>query len=146
MWEILSDGKLPFGEMDNSEVIDLLKAGQVLPLPESRLSEEFTNRIYKICLKCWQSNPTERPSFDDLIKLFKSLEKELNLLVAPEATELQVSNVNSNNSEHYGNYFVENRMKMYTSWTNVRSDNTDGSQNTEQGEPQITAMYGNQFD
>jgi len=88
---------------------------QVLPEPQSNLPEEFVSKMYKICLRCWKTNPSERPTFDELIKLFKVFERESSLYASPELVEMQLVQSNSNNSEHYGNHFAENRTKLYTS-------------------------------
>lgn len=47
--------------MSNPEVIRCLERGYRMPCPEHCPAE-----LYAVMLKCWQSNPEERPTFEYL--------------------------------------------------------------------------------
>ncbi|XP_063823334.1 tyrosine-protein kinase Btk isoform X1 [Ostrinia nubilalis] len=58
MWEVFTCGKVPYGRMKNSEVVEMVQRGQVLEKPKGCLNE-----IYNVMLACWRHAPDERPSF-----------------------------------------------------------------------------------
>ncbi|GCC37896.1 hypothetical protein chiPu_0016405 [Chiloscyllium punctatum] len=61
MWEVFSEGRMPYENRSNSDVVEELTAGFRLHKP--KLASLF---IYKIMSSCWQERPEERPSFFDL--------------------------------------------------------------------------------
>jgi len=71
LWEIFEFGKVPYGDMSNSETIKNLLAGYRLPIPEN-----CPTPVPEIMMKCWNSEPTKRPSFkeiqNDLVKSLPS--------------------------------------------------------------------------
>jgi activated CDC42 kinase 1 len=61
-WEIFTIGDQPWTRMNAIEILNKIEyEGQRLPKP-NLCSKNF----YKIVLKCWSANPTDRPSFKDL--------------------------------------------------------------------------------
>ncbi|XP_072941985.1 tyrosine-protein kinase Btk isoform X1 [Epargyreus clarus] len=58
MWEVFTCGKVPYGRMKNSEVVEMVQRGQVLEKPKGCLNE-----IYNVMRLCWRHAPDERPSF-----------------------------------------------------------------------------------
>ncbi|CAH0721642.1 unnamed protein product, partial [Brenthis ino] len=58
MWEVFTCGKVPYGRMKNSEVVEMVQRGQVLEKPKGCLNE-----IYNVMKACWRHAPEERPSF-----------------------------------------------------------------------------------
>lgn len=72
LWEICSYGRLPYGSKDIASTCEslllYLKGGNRLPLPE-----QCSDKMYELMLKCWDSNPINRPSFSDLINIFDEL-------------------------------------------------------------------------
>ncbi|XP_026326374.1 tyrosine-protein kinase Btk29A isoform X2 [Hyposmocoma kahamanoa] len=58
MWEVFTCGKVPYGRMKNSEVVDMVQRGQVLEKPKGCLPE-----IYNVMRECWRHAPEDRPSF-----------------------------------------------------------------------------------
>ncbi|XP_049864893.1 tyrosine-protein kinase Btk29A isoform X2 [Pectinophora gossypiella] len=58
MWEVFTCGKVPYGRMKNSEVVDMVQRGQVLEKPKGCLNE-----IYNVMRECWRHSPEDRPSF-----------------------------------------------------------------------------------
>jgi len=69
LWEIESDGKMPYSGLGGMEVVEFIKSGKRLSKPE-RCSDE----IYEIMMLCWRPDPLERPSFAELVT---SLEQQL---------------------------------------------------------------------
>ncbi|XP_037870697.1 tyrosine-protein kinase Btk isoform X5 [Bombyx mori] len=58
MWEVFTCGKVPYGRLTNSEVVDKVQRGQVLEKPKGCINE-----IYNVMRACWGHTPEERPSF-----------------------------------------------------------------------------------
>ncbi|CAG9563056.1 unnamed protein product [Danaus chrysippus] len=58
MWEVFTCGKVPYGRMKNSEVVEMVQRGQVLEKPKGCLNE-----IYNVMKACWRHAPEDRPSF-----------------------------------------------------------------------------------
>jgi len=58
MWEIFSCGKMPYGRLKNTEVVERVQRGIVLETPKSCPKE-----VYDAMRKCWALHPDERPSF-----------------------------------------------------------------------------------
>ncbi|XP_041032934.1 non-receptor tyrosine-protein kinase TYK2 [Carcharodon carcharias] len=56
------------GQMTVVRLIDLLERGQRLPCPKSCPLE-----VYHLMNKCWESDPTQRPTFQELIPFFQRL-------------------------------------------------------------------------
>lgn len=69
LWEIQSEGKTPYSGLGGMDVVDFLKSGARLKQPDG-----CPNEIYEIMTSCWHLDPSERPSFSDLVT---SLEREL---------------------------------------------------------------------
>ncbi|XP_017854787.1 tyrosine-protein kinase Btk29A isoform X2 [Drosophila busckii] len=58
MWEIFTCGKMPYGRLKNTEVVERVQRGIILEKPKSCAKE-----IYDVMKKCWSHGPEERPSF-----------------------------------------------------------------------------------
>jgi len=66
MWEVLEEGKLPFGEFTNADVIkEVVDKKNVLPIPQ-----DCPDNLYNIMKRCWRTEATQRPSFKELVDLF----------------------------------------------------------------------------
>ena len=74
LWEIYSYGLQPYYGYSNQEVIDMLRARQVLPCPE-----DCPARAYALMLECWHEVPLRRPSFKDMHIRLRRWKAELNL-------------------------------------------------------------------
>ncbi|XP_078087954.1 tyrosine-protein kinase ITK/TSK-like [Mustelus asterias] len=61
IWEVFSEGKMPYENRLNSEVVEELEAGFRLHKP--KLASPL---IYKMMSCCWLERPEERPSFIEL--------------------------------------------------------------------------------
>uniref|UniRef100_A0A1B6J156 Protein kinase domain-containing protein n=1 Tax=Homalodisca liturata TaxID=320908 RepID=A0A1B6J156_9HEMI len=62
-WEILTLGKDPYQELDNSQVQNNVIAGQVLMPPEN-----CPEILYNMMKRCWNYQPEMRPTFLELVE------------------------------------------------------------------------------
>ncbi|XP_055601221.1 platelet-derived growth factor receptor alpha [Uranotaenia lowii] len=63
LWEIGTLGGYPYPTVSNHELLGFLLAGKRLERPENCTAE-----LYNLMLKCWRTNPDERPSFSQISK------------------------------------------------------------------------------
>lgn len=72
MWEVFTCGKMPYGRLKNTEVVERVQRGIILERPRTCYKE-----VYEIMRKCWSTSPEERPSFralkDQLINVSQGL-------------------------------------------------------------------------
>ncbi|XP_070547509.1 tyrosine kinase receptor Cad96Ca-like [Ptychodera flava] len=68
LWEIFSFGVTPYRSMNITDVLSKLRAGHRLPIPE-----RCSNDVYSIMEMCWQRDPSNRPTFDDMVQYFEML-------------------------------------------------------------------------
>ncbi|TRY60278.1 hypothetical protein DNTS_009654 [Danionella cerebrum] len=61
MWEVFTEGKMPFEFHQNHEVVMMVSQGHRLFRPKMA-----DPRIYSVMMKCWAERSEERPSFSDL--------------------------------------------------------------------------------
>ncbi len=94
MWELFSYGKLPYEGISNQDVLSKVLGGYRLPNPNC--GEE----ICAIMMSCWKINPSERPTFAELLK-----ELQPNLVRAVPPAKKVVDTVNnSSNSPYFDSY------------------------------------------
>ena len=63
-WELFTRGEIPYSPLSDPQVImDKIYGGYRLPQPK-----ECSEGLYKLMLKCWAEEPSERPSFDEVLK------------------------------------------------------------------------------
>ncbi|XP_071965631.1 tyrosine-protein kinase FRK-like [Antedon mediterranea] len=68
LYEIYTNGGMPYPEMDASSVIQKLSTGYRMERPD-----ECPIHIYEIMLECWKAIPNQRPTFNDLFLTFDKL-------------------------------------------------------------------------
>ena len=68
MWEVYSYGRQPHGGVSNYEVIDRIKAGQLLECPA-----RCPASIFHIMKSCWLRSPAKRPSVATLLSRLNHL-------------------------------------------------------------------------
>ncbi|XP_071965629.1 tyrosine-protein kinase SRK3-like [Antedon mediterranea] len=68
LYEIYTNGGMPYPEMDASSVIQKLTTGYRMERPD-----ECPVHIYEIMLECWKAIPNQRPTFNDLFLMFDKL-------------------------------------------------------------------------
>lgn len=61
LWEIWEDGKHPYPQFSNTEVMQKVNEGYRLPKPES-----CPERVYELMMRCWNKEPEARPNFKEL--------------------------------------------------------------------------------
>ncbi|XP_031624419.1 tyrosine-protein kinase Btk29A isoform X1 [Contarinia nasturtii] len=61
MWEVFTCGKMPYGRLKNTEVVERVQRGIILERPKACAKE-----IYEVMKKCWAHHPEDRPSFRNL--------------------------------------------------------------------------------
>ncbi|XP_076842367.1 tyrosine-protein kinase TXK-like [Brachyhypopomus gauderio] len=66
MWEVFSDGRTPFGNKSNAEVVEEVSQGGRLYRPH-----KCPAYIYDIMFQCWHERPQGRPSFSTLLQNIK---------------------------------------------------------------------------
>lgn len=95
MWEVFTCGKMPYGRLKNTEVVERVQRGIILERPkastkeiydvrrrrEERLETGIDNDFFslQVMKKCWAHSPEDRPSFRNL--------KEQLILVAQGLTD-----------------------------------------------------------
>ncbi|XP_041634684.1 tyrosine-protein kinase Tec isoform X2 [Cheilinus undulatus] len=73
MWEVFTEGRMPFDQNQNHEVVNLVTKGQRLYRPKMA-----TPTIYDIMQRCWHERQEERPPFSQLTMMISdSLEDDV---------------------------------------------------------------------
>ena len=68
MWEIVTLGSTPYPGMSGSEVMKKVREGQRLDKPE-----HCDREIYNMMFYCWDKDPSERPTFKDLVQVSQAV-------------------------------------------------------------------------
>lgn len=82
MWEVFTCGKMPYGRLKNTEVVERVQRGIILERPKACAKEIYEVCIYRsiyhskiffsnlkplfsiqVMKKCWAHHPEDRPSF-----------------------------------------------------------------------------------
>lgn len=72
MWEVFTCGKMPYGRLKNTEVVERVQRGIVLERPKACFKE-----VYEVMRKCWNHCPEDRPSFRTLKEQLLSVSQGL---------------------------------------------------------------------
>ncbi|XP_025934427.1 tyrosine-protein kinase Tec isoform X1 [Apteryx rowi] len=62
MWEVFTEGKMPFEKSSNYEVVTMVSQGHRLYRPKLACK-----LVYDVMMMCWQEKPEARPTFEDLL-------------------------------------------------------------------------------
>ena len=68
MMEIFNQGKSPYWELKNAEVVEFVKSGNRMTL-----SETVPKEIQELIQHCWDQDPIKRPQFSEISKLLKQI-------------------------------------------------------------------------
>ncbi|OXB56728.1 hypothetical protein ASZ78_013325 [Callipepla squamata] len=68
MWEVFTEGKMPFESKSNYEVVHEISAGNRLYRP--RLA---SHTVYKVMYSCWHEKPEGRPTFAELVETLRDI-------------------------------------------------------------------------
>lgn len=71
MWEVFTEGRMPFEQNPNHEVVAMVTKGHRLYRP--KLASET---IYGIMHQCWHERPEKRPAFKDLVPKISGILEE----------------------------------------------------------------------
>lgn len=82
MWEVFTCGKMPYGRLKNTEVVERVQRGIILEKPKACAKEiydvswlmrrknlrKFADfktifRLFQVMKKCWSHGPEDRPGF-----------------------------------------------------------------------------------
>lgn len=67
LWEMYSFGMPPYGDMNSTEVINMIECGKRLPKPL-----DCPENVYEIMSSCWNYDPKNRPTFRYLTEFFSN--------------------------------------------------------------------------
>ena len=72
MYEVGTQGKIPYPEMTNAQVLESLKEGYCMP-PSLINRTKWSLKLYDTMKDCWRENPTSRPTFKTLKYVIEDL-------------------------------------------------------------------------
>lgn len=72
LWEIASLGNVPYPNIDNNQIMHYVSNGGRLPKPDN-----CSKGFYELMLACWRHEPSNRPSFKELLDWIKKLKQPL---------------------------------------------------------------------
>jgi len=77
MWEVLT-GQAPYQGLSNAQVAEFVVGGGRMPFSSpSSTTTNWNSRLESIMRSCGHQDPTERPSFDDLVEQLSSVAEQL---------------------------------------------------------------------
>uniref|UniRef100_A0A8C9TNS8 Tyrosine-protein kinase n=1 Tax=Scleropages formosus TaxID=113540 RepID=A0A8C9TNS8_SCLFO len=68
MWEVFTEGRTPFENKTNPQVVEEVTQGQRLYRPH-----KASHEVYTLMYRCWHESPNGRPSFSELLESIKEL-------------------------------------------------------------------------
>ncbi|XP_065593128.1 tyrosine-protein kinase TXK [Cyrtonyx montezumae] len=68
MWEVFTEGKMPFESKSNYEVVHEISAGNRLYRPHLA-----SHTVYKVMYSCWHEKPEGRPTFAELVETLRDI-------------------------------------------------------------------------
>ncbi|XP_033015646.1 tyrosine-protein kinase Tec isoform X2 [Lacerta agilis] len=71
MWEVFTEGKMPFETNTNYEVVTMISQGHRLFRPKLA-----SKNIYDVMLLCWHEKPEGRPTFQDLLQMIDTIAED----------------------------------------------------------------------
>ncbi|XP_039224236.1 tyrosine-protein kinase Tec isoform X3 [Crotalus tigris] len=71
MWEVFTEGKMPFETNTNYEVVTMITQGHRLFRPKLA-----SKNIYDLMVKCWHEKPEGRPTFQDLLHMIECIAED----------------------------------------------------------------------
>lgn len=72
LWEVYSYGLQPYYGYSNQEVIEMIRARQILPCPD-----DCPSRIYSLMVECWHEMPLRRPNFKEIHQKLRQWKNEI---------------------------------------------------------------------
>ncbi|XP_038066666.1 angiopoietin-1 receptor-like [Patiria miniata] len=68
LWEIVTYGSTPYPGIESKSLAERLLDGYRMPKPDN-----CADAIYDVMLKCWQEQPSNRPSFTKLVEILEEM-------------------------------------------------------------------------
>ena len=68
VWELFTHGLVPYPDMRNSQVQDLVKTVYRMESPEN-----CPPRVYDLMRHCWEDEPENRPTFSEVLTTLNSI-------------------------------------------------------------------------
>ena len=96
VWELFSKGEMPYFTMTNAEAMEKVATGYRLQQPKGCPDE-----VYKLMLSCWNEDPMERPSFEEVLNILNDLFQKIAIQNVQEQSIVTVEL--SDNAEIYNN-------------------------------------------
>ncbi|XP_038066663.1 angiopoietin-1 receptor-like [Patiria miniata] len=81
LWEIVTYGSTPYPGIESKSLAQRLLDGYRMPKPDNCADE-----IYDVMLKCWQEQPSNRPSFRKLVEILEEISSKPDANVYVSAT------------------------------------------------------------
>ncbi|XP_022814027.1 uncharacterized protein LOC111347874 [Spodoptera litura] len=100
LWEIATLGGFPYAELSNHQVPPFLAGGGRLPKPV-----RASTRLYQLMVECWSENPTDRPTFANIVEKLtvqKQLYVDLDCVFPPSEEELGLKDFDFNMADTNG--------------------------------------------
>ncbi|XP_072356376.1 inactive tyrosine-protein kinase 7-like [Scyliorhinus torazame] len=63
MWEVFSQGELPFSKLSDDEVLTGIQNNQI----KHSAPDGCPSKLYKLMQHCWAASPKDRPSFSEIV-------------------------------------------------------------------------------
>ncbi|XP_012282247.1 putative tyrosine-protein kinase Wsck isoform X2 [Orussus abietinus] len=87
IWEMLSVGGTPYADLElDSDLEEAVSRGL-----RPRRPPDVPDPLYEVVLSCWQSDPEERPSFDELVRLDTLSICPITAITEPYVPELELN-------------------------------------------------------
>ncbi|XP_059144020.1 hepatocyte growth factor receptor-like [Physella acuta] len=96
LWELMTRGLMPYPEVDNWDIIRYLKAGRRMPHPNY-----CPDQLYEIMQNCWAENPSDRPTFAELVDDITDMVKQIEMKTGMMKRNIESTYVNVAECSHY---------------------------------------------
>uniref|UniRef100_A0A182N957 Tyrosine-protein kinase receptor n=1 Tax=Anopheles dirus TaxID=7168 RepID=A0A182N957_9DIPT len=135
LWEIYSYGLQPYYGYSNQEVINMVRARQLLPCPES-----CPSAVYSLMVECWHEQAVRRPTFPEIghrLKIWYQAQKrsEQNEQAGFNRKGSMLS-VNTNRMSSQGNLNIATPSSSSSHHSLSRERNGDGRSDLQQQQQQ----------
>ncbi len=78
-WVVLHNSSKPYGENNNFYIIQQVQKSSFRPKPSPQIKKDFKDLV-KLMEKCWHSQPTQRPTFDQICTKLEVLQVRKRIL------------------------------------------------------------------
>ena len=134
LWEIYSYGLQPYYGYSNQEVIEMIRARQILPC-----SEDCPARIYALMVECWHEMPVRRPNFKEIHSRLKHWKIEMTgINHMPPPPALNAAQSHSGHSGHSSS--THNSGMSHHSSTGPSNNTTTTALTTNSMGPQVSVQ------